>query len=162
MCRKMAQTRAVVLTKTPEANIAVFALLLNFPWEVLQALLYDGMAEASYAQATLACLRATFADVVIMLLAYAAVAACARSRHWILAPRRLQLILFVMIGVSVTAAIERPAIRGHWVTSWPYLPAMPLPPGTGIGLMPLAQWLVLPLLTVWYVQRQLTVSAPKR
>ena len=94
--------------------------------------------------------------------AYATVAACARNRHWILAPRRWQLILFVMIGVSVTAAIEWLATRGHWVTSWTYLPAMPLPPGTGIGLMPLAQWLVLPLLTVWYVQRQLTVSAPKR
>lgn len=162
MCRKRAQTRAVVFTKTPEANIAIFALLLNFPWEVLQAPLYAGMAEASHAQATLACLRATFGDVVIMLLAYAAVAACARSRHWILAPRRWQLVLFVMIGVSVTAAIEWLATRGHWVTSWTYLPAMPLLPGTGIGLVPLAQWLVLPLLTVWFVRRQLAVSAPER
>ena len=156
------QNRPVVLTKTPEANVAIFALLLNFPWEILQAPLYAGMAEASHAQATRACLRATLGDGAIMLLAYGAVAACARSRHWILAPRRWQLVLFVAIGMVVTAAIEWLSTRGLWVTSWAYLPAMPLLPGTGIGLVPLAQWLVLPLLTVWFVRRQLAVIVPGR
>ena len=162
MCRKMAQTRPVVFTKTPEANIAIFALLLNFPWEILQAPLYGGMAEASHAQAIQACLRATLGDVALMLFAYVAVAVCARSRHWILDPRRWQLGSFVAIGVSVTAAIEWLATRGLWVTGWAYLPAMPLVPGTGIGLVPLVQWLVLPLLTVWFVRRQLAVIATGR
>ena len=162
MCRKTAQIRPVVLTKTPEANIAIFALLVNFPWEILQAPLYAGMAEASHTQATLACLRATLGDVVLMLLACAAVAVCARSRYWILAPRRWQMVSLVAMGVSVTVAIEWLATGGHWVTGWAYLPAMPLLSGSGIGLVPLAQWLVLPLLTVWFVRRQLAVTATGR
>jgi hypothetical protein len=140
---------------TPEFNVASFALLLNFAWEMLQAPLYVGMAEMPHAQATKACLQATVGDAVIMLIAYGVVAVAARSRHWILASKGWQLAGFVVIGVSITAAIEWLATRGYWISNWNYLPTMPLVPGTGIGLVPLLQWVVLPLLTVWFVSRQL-------
>ncbi len=45
------------------------------------------------------------------------------------------------------------------MASWNYLPTMPLVPGTDIGLVPLLQWIVLPLLTVWFVRRQLAPYA---
>ncbi len=47
------------------------------------------------------------------------------------------------------------AARGLWAASWTYQPTMPLLPGTGVGLVPLLQWVVLPLLTVWFARRQL-------
>jgi hypothetical protein len=90
-----------------------------------------------------------------MLIAYGVVAVAARGRHWILASKGWQLAGFVVIGVSITAAIEWLATRGSWISNWNYLPTMPLVPGTGIGLVPLLQWVVLPLLTVWFVSRQL-------
>ena len=151
-----AARRAVgALIGSPEFNVATFALLLNFVWEILQAPLYAGMASMPHAQVTRACLQATFGDMVMMLLAYGAVAASARSRHWIVAASRWQLFWFVAIGLTITAGIEWLATRGHWVQSWNYLPAMPRVPGTGIGLAPLLQWVLLPLLTVWFVRRQL-------
>ena len=146
---------AGAVTSTPEFNVATFALLLNFAWEILQAPLYAGMAGLPHAQVTMACLQATVGDMVIMLLAYGAVAVVARSRRWIVATSGWQLAGFIAIGVSITAAIEWLATRGHWVQSWSYLPAMPLLPGTGIGLAPLLQWVLLPLLTVWFTRRQL-------
>jgi len=146
---------AGAVTGTPEFNVAIFALLLNFAWEILQAPLYAGMADMPHAQVTKACLQATVGDAVIMLLAYGAVAAVARSRRWIVAPSGRQLALFIAIGVSITAAIEWLATRGYWIGNWNYLPTMPLVPGTHIGLAPLLQWVVLPLLTVWFVRRQL-------
>ena len=146
---------AGAVTGTPEFNVAIFALLLNFAWEILQAPLYAGMADMPHAQVTKACLQATVGDAVIMLLAYGAVAAVARSRRWIVAPSGWQLALFIAIGVSITAAIEWLATRGYWIGNWNYLPTMPLVPGTRIGLAPLLQWVVLPLLTVWFVRRQL-------
>lgn len=150
-------TRRMVgaLTGTPEFNVATFALLLNFAWEILQAPLYAGMAGMPHAQMTQACLQATFGDMVIMLLAYGAVAVVARARRWIVAASGWQLALFVAIGLLITAVIEWLATRGHWVQGWNYLPAMPLLPGTGIGVAPLLQWVLLPLLTVWFVRRQL-------
>lgn len=144
-----------VVTDTPEFNVAAFALLLNFAWEILQAPLFVGMAEMPHAQVTKACLQATVGDAVIMLLAYGVVSVIVRSRNWILASKGWQLSLFVAIGVSITAGIEWLATRGYWVANWNYLPTMPLVPGTDIGLVPLLQWIVLPLLTVWFVRRQL-------
>lgn len=149
-------SRAVsAVTNTPEFNVAVFGLLLNFAWEILQAPLYVGMAEMPHAQVTKACLQATVGDAVIMLLAYGGVAVAMRCRVWIVTSSGSQLALFVAIGVSTTAAIEWLATRGYWISSWNYLPTMPLMPGTGIGLVPLLQWVVPPLLTVWLVRRQL-------
>ncbi len=143
------------MTEAPEFGVVLFALLLNFPWEILQAPLYAGMVDTPHAQAARACLRATVGDVLIMLLAHDTVAAMARSRRWIIAPRGWQLALFVSIGVSITAAIEWLATRGYWIGKWTYLTTMPLVPGAGVGLVPLLHWVVLPLLTVWLVQRQL-------
>ena len=138
--------RAVgALTDTPEFNVAAFALLLNFAWEILQAPLFVGMAEMPHAQVTKACLQATVGDAVIMLLAYGVVAVVVRSRSWILASKGWQLSLFVAIGVSITAGIEWLATRGYWMASWNYLPTMPLVPGTDIGLVPLASQLARPL-----------------
>ena len=152
--------RAVgALTDSPEFNVAAFALLLNFAWEILQAPLFVGMAEMPHAQVTKACLQATVGDAVIMLLAYGVVSVVVRSRSWILASKGWQLSLFVAIGVSITAGIEWLATRGYWMASWNYLPTMPLVPGTDIGLVPLLQWIVLPLLTVWFVRRQLAPYA---
>jgi len=136
--------------------VATFALLLNLAWEILQAPLYADMAGLPHAQVTKACLQAAAGDIDITLLAHGAVAAAARRRRrWAVAASGRQRAWFVAAGVSVTAAIEWLATRGHWIGSWNYLPVMPLPPGTGIGLAPLLQWALLPLLTVWFTRRQL-------
>lgn len=153
-------SRAVgAVTDTPEFNVTTFALLFNFAWEILQAPLYEGMADMPHAQVTKACLQATAGDALIMLLAYSVVACAARSRRWIVKANGRQLALFIAIGVSITAAIELLATRGYWIGNWTYLSTMPLVPGTGIGLAPMLQWVVLPLLTVWFVRRQLARCA---
>ena len=143
------------VTGMPEWNVAIFALLLNFPWEVLQAPLFAGMAEAPFFEAIKGCSRGTLGDMVIMLIAYEGVSLVARRRDWVLAPDRRQLALFIAIGVSITAVIEGLATRGHWLQNWTYSPNMPVVPGVNIGVTPLLQWVVLPLLVVWFVRRQL-------
>lgn len=144
------------LTTNIELNIAVFALLLNFPWEILQAPLFVGMAEGPFIDALKGCAQGTLGDAVIMLLAYWTVAGVAKSRAWILAPDGKQLFLFVAVGVGITAVIEWLATRGYWVQNWTYSPAMPVVPGIGVGIFPLLQWIILPLLLVWFVRRQLS------
>jgi len=152
-------SRAVsAVIDAPEFNVAAFALLLNFAWEILQAPLYEGMANMPHAQVTKSCLQATVGDVVIMLLAYGVVAVARGDRHWIAAANGWQVALFVGVGVSITAGIEWLATRGYWIATWSYSPAMPMVPGADIGLVPLLQWVLLPLLTVWFVQRQLAHS----
>ena len=150
------------VTGMPEWNVAIFALLLNFPWEVLQAPLFAGMAEAPFFEAIKGCSRGTLGDMVIMLIAYEGVSLVARRRDWVLAPDRRQLALFIAIGVSITAVIEGLATRGHWVQNWTYSPNMPVVPGVNIGVTPLLQWVVLPLLVIWFVRRQIQSQAGGR
>ena len=143
-----------VLSAAPEFNLALFALLLNFPWEVLQAPLFEGMASASHSAVVGACLQATLGDAVIMLLAHASIAAVTRRRRWVLAPSWREVAGFVAVGVAITAVIEWLATRGHWVESWAYSSVMPVIPGIEIGLSPLFQWLIVPPIALWFVRRQ--------
>jgi len=149
----------LAVTWLPEFNVAVFALLLNFPWEVLQMSLFVEMADAPLVEAIKGCSQASLGDMVIMLIAYACVSLIARSRRWVLAPSRRELTGFVAIGVSITAVIEWLALGGRWIGSWTYAPEMPVVPGVGIGLVPLLQWVALPLLVAWFVRRQLAGRA---
>ena len=141
-------------TATPEFNLAVFALLLNFPWEVLQAPLFEGMAAAPHSTVIGACLQATLGDAVIMLLAHAGVTAVTRRRRWVLSPSWREAAGFAAVGVAITAAIEWLATRGHWAQTWAYSSAMPLIPGVEIGLSPLLQWVIVPPIALWFVRRQ--------
>lgn len=154
----MSRTRWRAFTELPEFNVAVFALLLNYPWEFSQVPLFAGMADAPHWDAIRICAIATLGDIVIMLIAYWLVAVIARSRFWIATPTAAQLMMFVAVGVAITVLIELLALRGWWFSSWDYSPLMPVIPGIGVGLSPLAQWVVLPLLTVWFVRRQLAAS----
>lgn len=142
------------LSATPEFNLAVFALLLNFPWEVLQAPLFKGMASAPHSAVIGACLQGTLGDVVIMLLAHASVVAVTRHRRWVLAPSRREVAAFVAVGVMITAVIEWLATRGQWAQTWTYSSAMPVIPGIEIGLSPLLQWVIVPPIALWFVRRQ--------
>lgn len=147
-------SRLQSLVRLPELNIAVFALLLNFPWEFLQVPLFEGMADAPHWDAIKACARASLGDVLIMLAAYWVVSAAAASRHWHIAPRRGHLALLVASGLVITVVIEWLALRGQWLGGWAYAAAMPIVPGLGVGLSPLMQWIVLPPLVVWFARRQ--------
>jgi hypothetical protein len=147
--------RLRALTWMPEFNVALFALLLNYPWEFLQVPLYEHMPQAPHWEAVKACSRATAGDAVIALAAYGAVAVWLRSRDWVLKPTPAATLSFMGFGVLITVAVEWLALSGLWVERWSYSALMPVVPGLGVGLSPLTQWLVLPPLVLWLVQRQL-------
>jgi hypothetical protein len=139
----------------PAFNVAVFALLLSLPWEFGQMWLYAGTSEMTHLQGIQICMAATIGDAVIMLVAFAIIAALARSQQWVRAPKPSQVAGFVLIGIGVTIAIELIATRSDGAFSWRYAPTMPITPLLGIGLAPLFMWLVAPLLVLWFVRRQI-------
>lgn len=154
------RTRLLAVTQLPEFNVAVFAIFLNYPWEFLQVPLFDQMPDAPHWEAIKTCSRATVGDALIMLIAYWSVAVFCRNRRWFVNPRAAQVVLFSLVGVLITVAIERMALSGLWMGGWSYAPEMPIMPVIGIGLTPLLQWVVLPPLVVWFVRRQLSAVTP--
>ena len=147
--------RVTALTWLPEFNVMLFAFLLNYPWEIIQAPLFEGMAGQAHWEAVKVCTRAALGDAVIMLIAFWGVAVLDRSRTWIAEPARRNVWAFLSIGVCITVVIEWLALQGWWLASWNYSAAMPVVPGLGVGLVPVLQWLVLPPLVAALVGRQL-------
>ena len=148
--------RLQALTRTPEFNVALFAMLLNLPWELWQVPLFDRMPVSPHWEAVRTCSRAAAGDAVIAVLAYWSVALVVRHRGWVVVPTTSRELAFTACGLAVTVAIERLALGGLWMQDWSYSPLMPVVPGLGVGLSPLVQWLVLPPLLIWLVRRQLT------
>ena len=143
------------LVDQPAFNIAIFALLLNLPWEFGQMWLYAGTSEMSHLEGIRICMVATLGDALIALFAFAVVAALTQSPAWVRAPKRSQVAGSVAVGLAITIAIEIIATRYDGAFSWRYTPEMPVTPWLGIGLSPLLMWLVVPLLVLWFIRRQI-------
>ena len=63
------------------------------------------------------------------------------------------LTVFLSSGLIITMAIE--FYYTEIAYRWSYAPSMPRLPLLGTGLSAMLQWLVVPLLVVWFVRRQL-------
>lgn len=147
------------LSELPELNVAVFAFLLNYPWEFLQVPFFAGMSEAAHWDSIAFCSRAALGDAGIALAAFRTVAAMSRRRRWIVNPGVREGAWFVSVGLVITVVFEWMAIE-VW-GRWEYTPAMPTLPVLGTGALPLLQWIVLPPMLIWIVRRQIlgTVKA---
>lgn len=125
------------------------AFAVNAAWELAQAPLFVLAAHGFFALHVWACLFGAACDVVLLALSYLATAATVRSLRWPLRPGYpLPAVLFVSIGLVATVAMER------WAQSyglWSYATTMPTV--AGVGVAPAAQWVIIPLLLLWFVRR---------
>jgi hypothetical protein len=148
------QAKTPGILTLPEFNVAMFAFLLNFVWEMWQVPFFSTTSSDPHWVGVVACTRATFGDAAISLVAFWCVAAFARSRSWILGSSLSQTGIFVAVGLVTTIILE--ALATGPMERWTYTPLMPTLPILGTGLLPLLQWTLLPPLTIWFVRRQLT------
>ncbi len=74
----------------------------------------------------------------------------ARESFWLARPTVVSVLFLTSLGVGYTAWSEHVNLTSG---AWAYSAFMPLFPGTSIGLVPLAQWLLLPGLSVWMAAR---------
>jgi len=136
-----------------EFNVVIFSFLLHFVWEFIQAPTYAGMIEMNHWAGIKLCMSATFGDVGFALTAFFSTCLFAKSRNWISNPAASQILVFVGVGIALTIGFE------YYYTNislrWTYSDLMPLVPPFGTGLSPLLQWILLPLLVIWFTRRQL-------
>jgi len=137
----------------PWAAIGGFTLLLHFAWEMMQVPLYEGMAAGEHWPAVLWCTRAAAGDAVISIGAYAGAAVRARDRFWLRSPSAARLLVFLSIGLLIAVVLEW--LNVHQWARWSYSPRMVTV--FGVGLSPLLQWTLLPLLTLWLTRRHLAL-----
>ena len=139
--------------QSPEFNLGVLAFLLNLVWEFWQIPFFVGMAEQPHWLGVRICTQSTLGDVATLLAAFWITAIAARTRQWILLPRRQDLAIFLGIGIIAMALFE--SVATGPAGRWAYTTTMPRLPIIGTGLLPLLQWLVIPPLVLWFARRQI-------
>lgn len=115
---------------------------LNLVWEIIQLPLYAIYYETDLLEIASAVVHCTLGDALIALSSYLLAAAATWSWNWPAERTVPGAAVAVVAGLGYTAFSEwlNVSVRG----SWAYSPAMPQ--FFGLGLSPLLQWLVLPLI----------------
>ena len=118
------------------------AVAVNFIWEVPQMAFYEWWG-ASWSVGLLVCLQAALGDGLLVLALYGLGCIFFRRRDWILQPGPVGYTLLVVAGMIIAVAVEMHALDQN---RWAYNTLMPRIPGLGVGLVPVAQMMVLPTL----------------
>ncbi|WP_299309621.1 hypothetical protein [uncultured Croceicoccus sp.] len=134
----------------PALWLAIFGVLIAFAWEMLQLPFYE-TGDLNPAAAARRCALAALGDAGIMVAAYLGASIGSGKTPWLLAWPVSRFVAYLIIGLSVTAAIEMLAVRSDW--GWTYSPAMPLVPILDIGAVPVAMWIIVPTVALWMTRR---------
>jgi hypothetical protein len=131
--------------------IFLVAVLGNYPWELAQAPLYVGMK--SFRVAWWHCFVASLGDGLLVLFIFAAGWIGLRRYAWFVHPGVQGYGVMLMMGLVLGIAIEWSAV--HLLGRWMYTTQMPRIPGLDVGIVPIAQMLILPpvifrLVALWH------------
>jgi hypothetical protein len=129
----------------------VGAVCANYLWELAQSPLYVGLEDI---RTTLRhCFVASLGDGLMVLGIVAGGGVIFRQPAWFLCPGVQGTIVMLMVGLVLGVTVEWVAV--HVLQRWAYTARMPRVPGLDVGLVPVAQMLVLPplifrLVARWY------------
>ena len=123
-------------------TVTVLSFLLNFIWELIQIPLYKN---SSYDIVHIAfCALASLADAIMVLLLYFGFAFVFRNQFWIQHLKWQRIIIVILIG-GIGAVLAE--IRHLTLGNWAYAGSMPIIPIINVGISPVLQFMLLPLLT---------------
>lgn len=157
---RIAPTPPVRQKVAVELDLLILSFLGHFAWEILQAPLFSSLDATAHFAGILVCLRATVGDLGIALGAFWCTAWRRGGRNWVVRPTFGAAALFIGIGLAVTIGFE--FVSTEVFDRWSYGPAMPRLPLVGTGLAPLMQWLLVPMLVLWYLNRLANTCMPSR
>lgn len=125
----------------------------NFIWEVAHLPLYTIWRTGTAGENGLAVVHCTVGDVVLALGIFAVALLIAGKRDWPVHSFWRVAVLTVLLGIGSTLLLEwlNVVIWKSWAYS-SFMPVLPLP-GFDVGLSPLLQWIVVPLLALWRAGR---------
>ena len=117
------------------------SFLLNFAWELLQLPLYKN---AAYNIEHIAfCALASIADVLMVLLLYFSFAFIFKDAFWIQDLQLKRVLLLIILGGVGAVLFE---MRHLSLGSWEYDHSMPILPFVSVGIAPVLQFMILPVL----------------
>jgi hypothetical protein len=123
----------------------------NLAWEFAQMPLYTLWSTGSSREIVFAAVHCTGGDMLIGGAALAAALLLFGTNAWPSSRFTVVAIAAVAAGLAYTVYSEHLNTARN---AWSYSAFMPVLPGLGVGLAPLAQWLIVPLLAFAASRRQ--------
>lgn len=121
----------------------------NLLWELGHMPLYTLWVGGTWGEIGYAVLHCTVGDVMIagicLLLSLAIIGRSAWPRE------RFGAVALATILMTVSYTVFSEWLNTEVRGSWAYREAMPRLPGLGIGLSPILQWIVMPVVAFWWV-----------
>jgi hypothetical protein len=121
--------------------IAYYSFTLNFIWEMLQMSFYKNMYWDL--QSTLYCFAASLGDIFMTLIIFFTVGFLVKDMMWITNLNFKKIIFSLFTGLIIALIVEHIALV---LNLWSYSDLMPKISFGNIGVVPILQMLVLPLL----------------
>lgn len=125
----------------PVPPVLIVAVALNYLWELGQRSFYEGMTGDP--RVWWHCFVASLGDGVLVCLIYVLGCFAFRRPDWFVPGHRLRIPFLLMAGLVVGVVVEW--IGARLLQRWVYEPSMPLLPGLELGLVPVVQMTVLPM-----------------
>ena len=119
----------------------LFAFFFNVAWEILQIPLFKGGVYEW--QHILFCVLASVADVIMVLLIYFGFALIYKNALWVKNLNTNRIILLILTGGAGAVLAE---VWQLSIGTWSYADTMPLIPVVNVGLSPVLQFMILPIL----------------
>jgi hypothetical protein len=123
---------------------AALGLLPNLLWELGQLPLYTLVDEQNGTRVAYAVGHCTLGDMSIAAVSFVLTSAMLGDTHW--PARRPWRGAAIVIGLGLAYTVFSEWYNVYQVASWAYSPRMPLI--AGLGLSPLPQWLLMPVVTL--------------
>ncbi|MEO6136116.1 MAG: hypothetical protein ABIP35_13250 [Ginsengibacter sp.] len=117
------------------------AFVFNVAWEILQIPLFKGGVYEW--QHILFCVLASVADVLTVLLIYFGFALIYKNALWVKSVHTTRIILLILTGGAGAVLAE---VWHLSIGTWSYAGTMPLIPIVNVGLSPVLQFMILPIL----------------
>ena len=144
----------ITVFRNKELLFLFFGFIINLFWEIVQMPLFTSYQEATFLGINKACIQASAGDAVMIVVSFWILAILLKSREWIYQLNAFRIGLFLIPGLVFTIIAEHLAIGP--LGRWEYGNLMPVLPFFGTGVVPIAQWVVIPVLVLWAVRKQLS------
>ncbi|MGH7412096.1 MAG: hypothetical protein ACREJ6_13690 [Candidatus Methylomirabilis sp.] len=133
------------------ARVFLWAVTVNFLWEMSQAIAYTGMPPSAF-EATLMCGQASIVDGILILGIYWAGVTIFSRHDWIKRTGLPGYFFMVGVGFLISVIIELSAV--YRVGKWGYGTLMPMLPSLEVGILPVLQMIALPPLIFFLASRK--------
>jgi uncharacterized membrane protein len=133
--------------------IIIAAFVLNFIWEMLQMPFYKGME--NNLQSAAVCALAAIADAIMVLLIYFCFAFVYKKVFWVQQLSFFRISMLALVG-GIGAILAE--LRHTALGTWTYNKSMPLLPFNNVGLIPVLQFMILPVCIFYLSNRFIKIK----